>query len=107
MSTFSVLMVEPNKQPYITQIKNDIQTFENLVHGPVDMQRFYQSPYLILCNTDNGYNLKYLKLLPDHPFFIAKYDGEFQNIERLETEQLRMYLKEKMKKWSIHKKRTN
>jgi hypothetical protein len=98
-------MVEPSRQPYIAQINNDIQTFENLVNGPIDMQRFYQSPYLIVCSTDNGYNLRYLNVKPDHPFFIAKYDGEFYSIERQETEQIRVYLKEKMKKWKYHNKK--
>ncbi len=99
MSTISVLMVEPSKRPSIVSIENDLNTFENIVNGPLDMQPFYRSPYKIVCNVDNGYDLTYGKCKPKDSFFIVKHDGDFIGIDRTEAEEVRDHLKEKMKKW--------
>jgi hypothetical protein len=99
LSTISVLMVEPSKRPSIVSIDNDLQTFENIVNGPLDMQPFYRSPFKIVCSVDNGYELTYGKKKPRDSFFIVKHDGQFEGIDRAEAEEVRDYLKEKMKKW--------
>ncbi|MGM0804990.1 MAG: DUF3846 domain-containing protein [Bacillota bacterium] len=99
MSTISVLMVEPFKRPSIVSIDNDLETFEEIVDGPLDMQPFYRSPFKIVCNVDNGYELSYGKKKPRDSFFIVKHEGEFESIDRTEAEEVRDYLKDKMKKW--------
>jgi hypothetical protein len=99
MSTISVLMVEPRKQPSVVEVENDLKVFENIVNGPLDMQSFYRSPYKIICNIDSGYELKYGKKKPKDSFFIVKHDGDFHGIDRGESEEIREYLKVKMKKW--------
>lgn len=99
LTTISVLMVEPSKRPSIVSIDNDLRTFENIVNGPLDMQPFYRSPFKIVCNVDNGYELTYGKKKPRDSFFIVKHDGQFKSIDRAEAEEVRDYLKEKMKKW--------
>jgi hypothetical protein len=99
LSTISVLMVEPAKRPSIVSIDNDLQVFEKIVNGPLDMQPFYRSPFKIICNVDNGYELTYGKRKPQDSFFIVKHSGEFQSIDRAEAEEVRDYLKEKMKTW--------
>jgi hypothetical protein len=99
LSTISVLMVEPEKRPSIVSIDNDLKTFENIVNGPLDMQPFFRSPYKIVCNVDNGYDLYYGKRKPRESFFIVKHDGQFHSIDRAEAEEVREALKEKMKKW--------
>ncbi|MFG6496229.1 hypothetical protein P8610_12755 [Fictibacillus sp. UD] len=99
MSTISVLMVEPSKRPSIVSIDNDLKEFETIVNGPLDLQPFYRSPFKIVCNVDNGYELTYGKKKPRDSFFIVKHDGQFQSIDRTEAEEVRDYLKEKMKKW--------
>jgi hypothetical protein len=100
LSTISVLMVEPSKRPSIISIDNDVKVFENIVDGPLDMQPFYRTPFKIVCNIDSGYELAYAKMKPDSPFFIVKHDGDFQSVERTEAEEIREYLREKMKKWN-------
>jgi hypothetical protein len=99
LSTISVLMVEPSKRPSIVSIDNDLQVFEDIVNGPLDMQPFYRSPYKIVCNVDNGYDLAYGKKKPNDSFFIVKHNGQFESIDRAEAEEVRDVLKEKMKKW--------
>lgn len=99
MSTISVLMVEPSKRPSIVSIDNDLETFEEIVDGPLDMQPFYRSPFKLVCNVDNGYELSYGKKKPRDSFFIVKHEGEFESIDRTEAEEVRDYLKDKMKKW--------
>lgn len=99
LSTISVLMVEPSKRPSIVSIDNDLRTFESIVNGPLDMQPFYRSPFKIICNVDNGYELTYAKKKPRDCFFIVKHDGQFEGIDRMEAEEVRDVLKEKMKKW--------
>jgi hypothetical protein len=99
LSTISVLMVEPSKRQSIVSIDNDLRTFEDIVNGPLDMQPFYRSPFKIVCSVDNGYELTYGKKKPRDNFFIVKHDGQFEGIDRAEAEEVRDYLKEKMKKW--------
>ncbi|RZT21364.1 hypothetical protein [Fictibacillus sp. BK138] len=99
MSTISVLMVEPSKRPSIVSINNDMSTFEDIVNGPLDLQSFYRSPFKIVCSVDNGYELTYAKKKPRDSFFIVKHDGDFRSIDRAEAEEIREYLKDKMKKW--------
>ncbi|WNB92492.1 hypothetical protein [Bacillus sp. NEB1478] len=99
MSTISVLMVEPKKQPSIVTIQNDLKEFENIVKGPLDMQSFFRSPFKIILNVDNGYELSYAKRKPSECFFVVKHDGDFHGIDRQEAEEIREYLKGKMKKW--------
>jgi hypothetical protein len=86
-------------RPYIVTVENDLKVFENLVNGPLDMQPFYRSPFKIVCNIDNGYELIYAKKRPENSFFIVKHDGDFRSVERGEAEEIRDYLREKMKKW--------
>ncbi|WNB92494.1 hypothetical protein [Bacillus sp. NEB1478] len=99
MSTISVLMVEPSKRPAIVSIENDLKTFENIVNGPLDMQPFYRSPFKIICNIDNGYELTYGNKKPQDTFFIVKHDGSFESVDRMDAEEIRDYIREKMKKW--------
>ncbi|MBN3553993.1 hypothetical protein JYA63_06940 [Fictibacillus nanhaiensis] len=99
MSTISVLMVEPSKRPSIISIDNDLKVFENIVNGPLDMQPFYRSPFKMVCNVDSGYELTYGKKKPQDSFFIVKHDGDFQSLDRAEAEEVRDYLKDRMKKW--------
>jgi hypothetical protein len=99
MSTISVLMVEPSKKPSIVSIENDLKVFENIVNGPLDMQPFYRSPFKIICNVNNGYELAYGKRKPKESFFVVKHDGDFRDIDREEAEEVREYLRVKMKKW--------
>jgi hypothetical protein len=99
VSTISVLMVEPSKRPAMVSIAKDLRVFEDLVNGPLDMQPFFRSPFKIVCSVDNGYELSYAKKMPRDSFFIVKHDGDFQSVERVEAEEVRDYLREKMKKW--------
>lgn len=80
-------------------IENDLKTFEEIVKGPLDMQPFYRSPFKIICNVDNGYELTYDKKKPRDSFLIVKHDGQFEGDDRTEAEEVRDVLKEKMKKW--------
>jgi hypothetical protein len=99
MSTVSVIMVEPSKRPAILSIDNDLRTFEKTVNGPLDMQSFFRSPFKLICNVEDGYELSYGMKTPRNSFFIVKHDGGFKSLERGEAEEIRDYLKVKMKKW--------
>ncbi|MBH0173636.1 hypothetical protein IHV09_08710 [Fictibacillus sp. 23RED33] len=63
------------------------------------MQPFYRSPFKIVCNIDDGYELTYGRKMPANSFFIVKNEGEFESIDRTEAEEVRDVLKDKMKKW--------
>ncbi|SDN09182.1 hypothetical protein SAMN04488137_3477 [Fictibacillus solisalsi] len=99
MSELHVVMVMPEKRPYITDIPNSPKEFEHLVGGPVDILNFHQQQYRLVCNIDEGYDLTYNKKKPSSTFFIVKYQGQFESLSEAEAEEVSHVLKLKLKKW--------
>lgn len=99
MPDIQVVMVQPKKRPQITEIPNSSKRFEEIVGGPVELLSFYQQPYKMVCNIEEGYNLIYNKKAPSSTFFIAKYQDQFESLSDTEVEEVKEVLKVKLKKW--------
>ncbi|MDN4523940.1 DUF3846 domain-containing protein [Fictibacillus fluitans] len=98
MSELHVVMVMPQKRPYITDIPNTTKEFEQIVGGPVDILGF-QRQYKIVCNIEEGYDLTYNKKKPSSTFFVVKYQDQFESLSDTEAEEVKEVLKVKLKKW--------
>ena len=52
----NVLMVEPGKAPYETQIGSDLQSMQALVGGYIQAVYPYEEPVALICNEDGKLN---------------------------------------------------
>ena len=48
----NVLMVEPGKAPYETQIGDDLQSMQSVVGGYIQAVYPYEEPVALICNED-------------------------------------------------------
>ncbi|WP_257350218.1 hypothetical protein [Pseudalkalibacillus decolorationis] len=48
----TVVLVNPGQNPISTYIPNDLAHFEQLVDGPVCVEKFFISGYRLVCSVD-------------------------------------------------------
>ena len=52
----NVLMVEPGKAPYETQIKNDLESLQKAVDGYIEAIYPFEEPVALICNEEGKLN---------------------------------------------------
>ncbi|MGM7702997.1 hypothetical protein ACSVDE_14800 [Pseudalkalibacillus sp. Hm43] len=97
MSDILVVLKQSNKNPVTTNIPNDINYFEKILEGPVDINKFAYSGFRLICNVDDGYSIGEHGL-PEGTYFIAKYDTDFVPMTVDEAEEIKKVLREKKNK---------
>ena len=72
----NVLMVEPGKAPYETQIGDDLQSMQAAVGGYIQAVYPYEEPVALICNEDGKLNrLPLNRALRDSEMFM-RVDGK-------------------------------
>lgn len=97
MEEIVVVMKQEGKKPITTNLPNDLNYFEKVLNGPVDINKFYFSGFRLVCNVDDGYSLGD-RDLPEGSFFIAKYDTDFVSMTVEEADEIKNVLRSKLRK---------
>jgi hypothetical protein len=97
MSDLAVLMIEPGKKPYMTSIRNNIQEFERIVGGPVDVAKFLRSGFYLVCNINAGFGYQNHQL-PNSPCFVVRHENDFISLDHEDANEIKGYLRKKGKK---------
>ncbi|WP_261131707.1 hypothetical protein [Bacillus sp. Marseille-Q3570] len=92
-----VVLVKPGQLPQSTYIPNDLKYFEELVDGPVSVEKFFISGYRLVCSVDEGYGYENSSM-PLGTYFITRYHTSFETMETEESEEIKKALKERSKK---------
>ncbi|WP_408007914.1 hypothetical protein ACJROX_24955 [Pseudalkalibacillus sp. A8] len=98
-----VVLVKPGQQPQSTYIPNNLEYFEELVDGPVSVEKFCISGYRLVCSVDEGYGYENSSL-PIGTYFIVRYHTSFDTMSTEEAEEIKRLLNVRSKKRKKKKK---
>ncbi|WP_349408685.1 hypothetical protein [Pseudalkalibacillus sp. SCS-8] len=93
----TVVLVKLGQLPQTTTIQNDLNAFEEIVDGPVSVERFFVSGYRLVCSIDEGFGYED-RTLPTGTYFVARYHTNFESMSVEECEEVKKILKERVKK---------
>ena len=80
--TMKVVMVEPNKPAYITEIGTDLESLQAAVKGHIELISYLHDPDAIMVGNDEAKligmkgNRRFVEGIVAGPFFICGDDGE-------------------------------
>ena len=80
--TMKVVMVEPNKPAYITEIGTDLESLQAAVKGHIELISYLHDPDAIMVGNDEAKligmegNRRFMEGIVAGPFFICGDDGE-------------------------------
>ena len=100
-----VLVVEPNREPYVLEIDNTLEEMQKLVGGYIQAVYPFVEEIALICNEEGKLmNLPFNRLLTDTEtnlpydfvcgtFFLCACPSESEDFEGLNDEQIKRYIK--------------
>ena len=81
-NTMKVVMVEPNKPAYVTEIGNDYESRRNAVGGLIEVIHFLHDPHAVMVGNEEAKligmegNRRFMEGIVAGPFFVCGDEGE-------------------------------